>query len=634
MIFNKQHTNITIIPKDLIPIDCLHEKTFIQTPGFSSIQLEQKQPKIRTWIEYINNLQTWDKELLSDIKIMSQHALQNMLQNNERIYLCSDGGAKEDIGSFGAVVASNQEIMIQVSGQAYGKTPRSFRAEGYGMLAILRFLFHFIQYHNIKTKSKLKIYSDNEGLIIRVNQIKDKTEIRPRRGMLSESDVELQIRDTLQILQSDATLHHVLGHQDNNKDNNELSWPAQLNIQCDTLATDKIKTLKAHYTVSTLPASKIMLQIGDQTITHHIAAQIRRLGTREIRKTYLTAQHRWENDFENIDWESITSSYKNLTLEKQIFIIKWNNKLLSLNHRQHRWNLYSTPKCPCCGHLETDAHLILCQQIDRKKHTAALQQIITDSMKKHNIDPDLRKIAIYFTNTKNNKKPKLSEKYRQILHTQVQLGYQSLHYGFFSKQWIETQTLYRKQMKLDNLKNQALTGIKAMLEIFWTFTQEMWELRNSQLHEATEEPLNFKKAQLMKEIETLYSRKELMLYNDRDIFHLPLQDRENHTMMQLKQYFINTKLIQTKSIADAKEFGKKHRKINHYFQRIPHKKKATRKHMKKKHMKRRYTTNSTAYGRKRRKIYENFQNRIDRIKQKSDYTQQKIKTTTTWDPMD
>ena len=162
----------------------------------------------------------------------------------------------------------------------------------------------------------------------------------------------------------------------------------------------------------------------------------------------------------------------------------------------------------------------------------------------------------------------------------------------------------------------------------------MWELRNSQLHKATEEPLNFKKAQLVKEIETLYSRKELMLYNDRDIFHLPLQDREKHSMMQLKQYFINTKLIQTKSIVDAKEFGKKHRKINHYFQKIPHKKKATRKHMKRKHTKRRYTTNSTAYGRKRRKIYENFQNRIDRIKQKSDYTQQKITTTTTWDPMD
>ena len=62
-------------------------------------------------------------------------------------------------------------------------------------------------------------------------------------------------------------------------------------------------------------------------------------------------------------------------------------------------------------------------------------------MKKHIIDPDLRKIIVYFTNTKNNKQPKLSETYRQILQTQVKLGQQSLHYGYFSKQWIKTQTL-------------------------------------------------------------------------------------------------------------------------------------------------------------------------------------------------
>ena len=96
-----------------------------------------------------------------------------------------DGGAKEDIGSFGAVIANNKEILIKVSGQAYGKTPRSFRAEGYGMLAILRFLLHFIQFHNITTKAKLKIYSDNEDLIIRINQTKNNTYIQPRRNMLS-----------------------------------------------------------------------------------------------------------------------------------------------------------------------------------------------------------------------------------------------------------------------------------------------------------------------------------------------------------------------------------------------------------------------------------------------------------------
>ena len=57
-----------------------------------------------------------------------------------------------------------------------------------------------------------------------------------------------------------------------------------------------------------------------------------------------------------------------------------------------------------------------------------------------------------------------------------------------------------------------------MIKIFWEFTKEMGEFRNSQLYEATEELINFKKLQMMKEIEKLYSKANQMLYNDRDIF--------------------------------------------------------------------------------------------------------------------
>ena len=149
----------------------------------------------------------------------------------------------EDIGSFGAVIANNKEILIHVSGQAYGKAPSSFRAEGYGMLAILRFLHHFTQFNNISIKGKLKIYSDNEGLIIRVNQIKEYTHIQPRRGMISESNVELQIRDTLQLLHTYVEVQHAMGHQDNNQEIGELPWPTQLNVQCDNLATKKLRKI-------------------------------------------------------------------------------------------------------------------------------------------------------------------------------------------------------------------------------------------------------------------------------------------------------------------------------------------------------------------------------------------------------
>ena len=76
-----------------------------------------------------------------------------MVKDNENIYICSDRGDKEDIISFGADIANKKEIMVKVSGQAYGNTSRSFRTEGYRMLAILRFLFQFIWFNNIRTRS-------------------------------------------------------------------------------------------------------------------------------------------------------------------------------------------------------------------------------------------------------------------------------------------------------------------------------------------------------------------------------------------------------------------------------------------------------------------------------------------------
>ena len=136
------------VPDDIIPIDCLHEKSFIQTPGFSNIQ-KMVTPAITNWHNHINNLQPWDKELLSDIQIVNKTTLQKKLKTKENIYICSDGGPKDGIGSFGAIIANVKEIMIKFSGQAYGKASRLFRAEVYHMLAILRLLLHLIQFHNI-----------------------------------------------------------------------------------------------------------------------------------------------------------------------------------------------------------------------------------------------------------------------------------------------------------------------------------------------------------------------------------------------------------------------------------------------------------------------------------------------------
>lgn len=59
----------------------------------------------------------------------------------------------------------------------------------------------------------------------------------------------------------------------------DLSWPEQLNVYCDQLATIKLQESIADPSaiVPFLPASQILLTINNAAITHHILLQIRHL---------------------------------------------------------------------------------------------------------------------------------------------------------------------------------------------------------------------------------------------------------------------------------------------------------------------------------------------------------------------
>ena len=116
-------------------------------------------------------LPLWDQQLLSDTKIYSTKKLLKVLKETKKLYMCSDGGAVNKVGSFGAVIASATEVLMELEEQAYGHTPRSFYSEAYGMLANLRALFHFKVYHNIIDTIKPCIVCDNSGLLHRVSTI-------------------------------------------------------------------------------------------------------------------------------------------------------------------------------------------------------------------------------------------------------------------------------------------------------------------------------------------------------------------------------------------------------------------------------------------------------------------------------
>jgi hypothetical protein len=135
---------VTTLPTDSIPVDCKAESNKFVFPD--RISVIAPQPALpsppATWTTYVDTLSAWETSLLRSGSFVDRRQLFEQLRSAPHLYLASDGGAANHKGSFGAVFATDKHILAECGGRSQGANPRSFRAEGYGILAVLRFVFH------------------------------------------------------------------------------------------------------------------------------------------------------------------------------------------------------------------------------------------------------------------------------------------------------------------------------------------------------------------------------------------------------------------------------------------------------------------------------------------------------------
>jgi hypothetical protein len=118
--------------------------------------------------------------------------------------------ASDRCGSFGALIATGDTILIECGGRAYGAAPHSFRAEGYGILAILRLLFHIRYFYVLSCRqARFWFYCDSESLLKRIEASRKLKRTISRHYFFSEVHVEMQILASIQLLASVVELEHV-----------------------------------------------------------------------------------------------------------------------------------------------------------------------------------------------------------------------------------------------------------------------------------------------------------------------------------------------------------------------------------------------------------------------------------------
>jgi hypothetical protein len=142
------------IPADAVPaqptndgrylrLNRLHTPDILATPPLA--------PPAQSFQDHLDTLPEWQQNLFAGLYLTTGHdSLGQHLLNGDRLFFCSDGGAKDNAGSFGWVIATATTLIWECSGIAAGWYANSFRSEDVGQLSLLVFLEVYIAYYRLK----------------------------------------------------------------------------------------------------------------------------------------------------------------------------------------------------------------------------------------------------------------------------------------------------------------------------------------------------------------------------------------------------------------------------------------------------------------------------------------------------
>jgi ribonuclease HI len=224
----------TSTPIDMINKSELHIKRHT-TPPF--LQQEHNTAKPTPWyqrqIKDLHNL-TGTVNLLTD-----PEEFPTMFVDKANIDIALDGGHEKSSGisTYGWVAAVNKTLVAKGRGatEAHPILAESFRAESYGLSSALIFIHNMAKHFNISLAAhRITIYIDNMVLIQRMEGYRAHVSV-PRWNLRSDQDITRFANKLMADIP--ANIVHVHSHQDDNKDWENLSFPAQLNTMADEQAS-------------------------------------------------------------------------------------------------------------------------------------------------------------------------------------------------------------------------------------------------------------------------------------------------------------------------------------------------------------------------------------------------------------
>jgi hypothetical protein len=494
---------------------------------------------------YINNLDDWEAELLSNIQMLyDAHTTLKYMQQG--FLAAGDGSVRHShYGAFGWIISTPKGVrLVRANGPVRGYRPTSYRAEGYGTLSVLRFVANLILYcQEGAILSQWEVTSDNISLVNQINGHDDEDsmdrtsaqaphdwsvwhavsphdieEVSPLFWATSEqSTTNITLNPDWDILNEirwsiahtpelrGCKVSHIKGHQDKKTIYTKLSLRAQLNVDADKLATEYQEQHGQQLPIVLMfPHTAAQLHLHYGTCTSHIPSALRTAETLPPLAAYIKTRNQWtQHQFDCVNWEALQQAIKHKN-NNRIHITKLIHDILPTNKTVHRHNPKAQycPQCKECIQEDRD-HIMRCSHDQRALWRAETIVVIENRCKALNTDPALARILVHSLSLWFQGQPVIgpavsNPKYHRLLAQQQSIGWRQLFNGRMSKEWARLQDdyYYNSKQRMESRAPGTRTTTSSatrytrngtgwtceIIVTLWDQWYKVWTLRNSVIH--------------------------------------------------------------------------------------------------------------------------------------------------------
>jgi hypothetical protein len=458
-----------------------------------------------TFADFIETLEPWETDVLRMTSLqVDPNAVCEALSHGFRA--ASDGSVRFSTqGSFGWALSTDQGIQAATGmGPARGPRPPSYRAEGYGLLSILRFFIRLAEFTGRVDPWTGILVTDSQSVLKtlaggdrKFNATDEPVQIDGTTVVLDvlcpDWDILVEIQYALAHLPG-LRLKYVKGHQDKKTPYAQLPLLARLNVDADGLAgAFQDRHGQDRPLVLLSPRTHALLHLEEGTVTSSFAATLRHAYCGPPLMEYLRTKNQWTlATVDYINWPAHGSALRK-QIKRRIHFVKYVHDILPTNSHQNKMDK-GKRTCPCCECTHEDReHILRCPAADRNQWRGKLMKALSNTCDTNHTYGPLKALLLdavrmwLYPDDYLHAAPQC-EQYAVELHclirTQTKIGWRHLFNGRFCKQWgdIQGEHLYQIRQQLPNKHNTGQTWQVAVISLLWDQWHDVWVLRNKAVH--------------------------------------------------------------------------------------------------------------------------------------------------------